>query len=424
MPAFPAQPRKPRLSVAMIARNEAEWVAATIESVRGIADEMLVLDAFSNDDTASRAKQLGAKLAYAPWCDDLSALRNRCLEQASGDWIVWTEPGERLDADSASSLRQFVDRQADSRTAYLLMIEAPPADPARGGKQSAQIRLVPNWSSLRFSGRAGENLRDAIRAANMTIGLAPGRLLRDPRCDAPEQRARRAQSLLKRIALEAAESGGYSPRLLLALGDAQADAGSPADAQQTYLRAVAASPHGSTEMLEAYFGLLRTLEGCQPRMLQISTCLNALETFPLDAQLLLAMGDYLQAHRRMDLATRSFEAAFRHGKVNLETWHLADWHAMAAACYSRALEVEGRMEEAQRVLEQAVAQHSRSPRLRRRLSEVLAKRRLVAETLADVDSTGRTARSDSHAGAALPPMVSITVSQHAPGIMPGSAQVS
>jgi tetratricopeptide (TPR) repeat protein len=178
-------------------------------------------------------------------------------------------------------------------------------------------------------------------------------------------------------------------------------------------------------MLEAYLGLLRSLAADQPRMLQISTCLNALETFPLDAQLLLAMGDYLQAHKRLDLATRSFEAAFKFGKVNLETWHLADWHAMAAACYSLALESENRVEEAQRVLEEALAQHPRSPRLRRRLAEVSVNRGLVEAMLADVDSAGRTVRIDPHADSTPPrPVISATASQNKPSVTPGSPPVS
>ena len=377
MLASPAYPRKPRLSVAMIGRNDAQRVAATIESVRGIADEIVVLDSHSSEETAQAAERLGARQVHCSWCDDLSALRNRCLENISGDWVLWTEPGERLEADSAAALRQFVDRQADSRAAYLLMIEAPPARGSLCGKQAARVRLAPNWSSLRFSGRAAESLFPAIRAAGMSIHLAPGRLVRDSCYAEAGEKARRAQCSLKLITMEAEDARGYSPRLLLALGDAQLDVGNLDDAQHAYLQAVAASPRGSTEMLSAYYGLLGALEGGQ-RMLQLSTCLDALETFPVDAQLLLAMGNCLQAHQRMDLATRSFDAAFRLGKVNVETWHFIDWRAMAVSCHSLALETQDRMEQAQRLLEEAVTQHPNLPWLRRRLAEVLAKREFNA----------------------------------------------
>ena len=129
MLASPAYPRKPRLSVAMIGRNDAQRVAATIESVRGIADEIVVLDSHSSEETAQAAERLGARQVHCSWCDDLSALRNRCLENISGDWVLWTEPGERLEADSAAALRQFVgDRRERSPSRA-----TQAASPARSG---------------------------------------------------------------------------------------------------------------------------------------------------------------------------------------------------------------------------------------------------------------------------------------------------
>ena len=105
------------------------------------------------------------------------------------------------------------------------MIEKPPVGPASCGKQAARLRLAPNWSSLRFSGRATESLLPAISAAGMSIHLAPGRLTGDGPCGDPGEKARRAQHLLKLITMEAEDAHAYSPRLLLALGEAQTDAG-------------------------------------------------------------------------------------------------------------------------------------------------------------------------------------------------------
>jgi tetratricopeptide (TPR) repeat protein len=357
----------------MIVHSETEPVAATVESVRAVADEIVLLNCFPSDDRGPRAKRPGVKTVDSPWCDDLSALRNRCLANVSGDWVLWIEPGERLEADSAAALRQFVHYEAHSRAAYLLMIETPAVDAAPCGKQAAQIRLTPNWSSLRFSGRASESLREQIVAAGITTQLAPGRLIRDAGYDDADQKAFRAQSRIKLVTLEAEENHGYSPRLLLALGDAQRDLGNFDEAQHAYLQAVAASPCGSTDMLSAYYGLLDGLKDGQS-MLQLSTCLDALETFPADAQLLMTMGDCLQVYQRMDLATRSFEAAFRLGKINLETWHDTQWHALAAVGYSRALASQGHGEQARRALEEALTQHPASTLLVRRLTELLANR--------------------------------------------------
>ncbi|MEN6493336.1 MAG: glycosyltransferase, partial [Thermoguttaceae bacterium] len=83
--------RRPRLSVAMIVRDEQDVLAASLESVRSIADEIIVLDTGSADQTPTLARKLGAKVCRAGWDDDFSAARNRLLEEVTGDWILWLD---------------------------------------------------------------------------------------------------------------------------------------------------------------------------------------------------------------------------------------------------------------------------------------------------------------------------------------------
>ncbi len=52
------EPRRPRLSVAMIVRDEQDVLAETIEGVRPIADEIVVLDTGSSDQTPAIAERL------------------------------------------------------------------------------------------------------------------------------------------------------------------------------------------------------------------------------------------------------------------------------------------------------------------------------------------------------------------------------
>jgi len=79
---------RPRLSVAIIVRNEQEVIAETLESVRAIAEEIIVWDSGSEDDTISLARKKGAKVFQGFWKNDFSAARNECLGKFSGDWAV------------------------------------------------------------------------------------------------------------------------------------------------------------------------------------------------------------------------------------------------------------------------------------------------------------------------------------------------
>ena len=98
-----------RLSLAMIVRNEAGRLGACLESARGVADEMVVLDTGSTDGTREVAAAHGARVETFPWIDDFAAARNASLGLCTGDWTLVLDADERLDAacGRALALRSF-----------------------------------------------------------------------------------------------------------------------------------------------------------------------------------------------------------------------------------------------------------------------------------------------------------------------------
>ncbi len=99
-------PRKPRLSVCMIVRDEEKVLPRCLRSVQGIADELIVVDTGSQDNTISIAKDFGAKVSHFRWCDDFAAARNECLKYATGDWILHIDADEELRPDSIPHLKK------------------------------------------------------------------------------------------------------------------------------------------------------------------------------------------------------------------------------------------------------------------------------------------------------------------------------
>ena len=383
--ATPRPTKPPRLSVAMIVRDEADFISAAIESARLIADEIVVLDTGSRDATVATARQLNVVVQEADWCDDFSAARNRCLEIVTGDWVLWLDAGERLDPRTAQQLRSFIDQQANPNTAYMVMVESLASDHRSSNEQAARERLMPRRADLRFEGRVRETLRPAVERAHLSVALAPGRILQHPRQHDSARKTQRAQRNLDLITLEAAEQKGYSPRLLLALGDAYSEAGNAEGARNAFLQTIARSAKGSTEMLEAYYGLLTALSSDQQRHLQLSTCLEALEIYPNDAQLLMAMGNYLRLQGRLDLAVRSFEAAVQRGRVDQETWHLCELGEMAAICLSLAHQSLGSTDQAVETLEKAATAYPQSNRVKRYQIELLTTQKKYEQALKIVD---------------------------------------
>jgi (heptosyl)LPS beta-1,4-glucosyltransferase len=94
----------PRLSVVVITLNEEERLRACLESVAW-ADEIVVVDAESQDKTAQIAREFTERVVVRPW-PGFAAQKNFGLELAQGDWIL------SLDADEEVSpeLRAEVTR--------------------------------------------------------------------------------------------------------------------------------------------------------------------------------------------------------------------------------------------------------------------------------------------------------------------------
>src|SRR3989304_4057590 len=140
--------RRLRLSAVMIVRNEQEVISETIESVREIADEIIVWDSGSEDATVSLARERGAKVIHGSWKNDFSAARNECAEKATGDWLLWLDAGEKLSAATSAELRKFIDASADMRKVYRIMVEIPAADSASAGEQNAQTSIIARQSRI------------------------------------------------------------------------------------------------------------------------------------------------------------------------------------------------------------------------------------------------------------------------------------
>ncbi len=362
---------RPRLSVAMIVRDEAKTLPAALDSVRAIADEIVVLDTGSTDQTVLVAQTGGATIHHSPWNDDFSHARNTCLQHVRGEWILWLDGSEQLEAASAQTLRRFVEEEADPDRLYMLMVEIPPLDPAGSAEQAARIRLMPNDPALHFTGRVRETVRPSAEATGMEIDLAPGRILRDVSQHDPRRSTARARRDLELVAMEQRQSGSLSARLLITQGDAYANLDSHEPARNAYLAALAAAKPGSTDMLDGYYGLLPTFDHDPTlRNQQLKACLQALEAHPQDCQLLFAAGNYLQLRDRMDLARRSFEAAMNYGQVDLETWHLKELAEIVAICLSVVQQLEGSDDAARKTLENALERHIHSARLWRQLLDL------------------------------------------------------
>ena len=85
--------KKPKISVAVATFNEEKNIGPCLESVRQLADEIIVVDGGSTDKTVEIAKKYGAKVIVTDNPPIFHINKQKAIDAATGDWIL------QLDAD-------------------------------------------------------------------------------------------------------------------------------------------------------------------------------------------------------------------------------------------------------------------------------------------------------------------------------------
>jgi glycosyltransferase involved in cell wall biosynthesis len=86
-----------QLSVVIITFNEAKNIAKCLQAASVVADEIIVYDSFSTDDTCKIAEQCGASVFQETW-QGYSTSKNMANAKASFDWILSLDADEVLSA--------------------------------------------------------------------------------------------------------------------------------------------------------------------------------------------------------------------------------------------------------------------------------------------------------------------------------------
>jgi len=116
---------KCKLSVIVITLNEERNIAECLQSVQW-ADEIILVDSESSDNTVEIAKNYTSKIFIRKW-DGYSSTKNFALQQCKNDWILWLDADERVTPELKQSIQQVVNEDGKnfdgyevSRRAYFL----------------------------------------------------------------------------------------------------------------------------------------------------------------------------------------------------------------------------------------------------------------------------------------------------------------
>ncbi|MGA3015915.1 MAG: glycosyltransferase [Bryobacteraceae bacterium] len=163
-------PRIPHaLSFCMIVKNEERNLPRCLDSVRGLAGELIVVDTGSTDATPRMAAGYGAEvIPFDFTIVDFAAARNLAIARASGRWILMLDADEALDGASMPAIERLV--APDENAGYFLERHNHSSDSETDFTDHV-VRLFPNRPNHRYRGRVHETIDASILAGG-------GRLLK------------------------------------------------------------------------------------------------------------------------------------------------------------------------------------------------------------------------------------------------------
>jgi (heptosyl)LPS beta-1,4-glucosyltransferase len=96
------------ISAVIVSFNEAEKLAACLESIQGFVDEIIVINLESTDNTVSIARSYHAKTVDHKKVPYVELIRNFSIEQTSGEWVLILDPDEQLSQSLIHILQKVV----------------------------------------------------------------------------------------------------------------------------------------------------------------------------------------------------------------------------------------------------------------------------------------------------------------------------
>lgn len=107
----------PTLSVAMIVKNEAQDLAACLETVNGWVDEIVILDSGSTDTTPQIAAEYNAKFYTNTDWQGFGKQRQLAQQYVTSDYVLWLDADERVTEELKQSILQAVKKE-EKNTVY------------------------------------------------------------------------------------------------------------------------------------------------------------------------------------------------------------------------------------------------------------------------------------------------------------------
>lgn len=159
----------PCLSLCMIVKNEEKNLSASLDSIKPIADEIIIVDTGSKDKTLEIAKKYADLLIQIPWDDDFSKARNISLEEATGEWILVMDADEIFCQEDMEALKEIILQKQEYEGFFIKVINRKKQIFGEEEESFSALRLFKNRKTYRFSGAIHEQIGYSIPSEKLAF---------------------------------------------------------------------------------------------------------------------------------------------------------------------------------------------------------------------------------------------------------------
>jgi tetratricopeptide (TPR) repeat protein len=288
---------RPKVSLCMIVKNEEANLPSSLGALVDLVDECIVVDTGSTDRTREIAQQLGALVHEFPWCDDFSAARNETLRYATGEWILWFDADDRIDAENRERLRRVLAGLGNENLLYMMRCVCPPDPDSPFATIGDHPRLFRKHPQVRWQHRVHEQIVPAILAQGGDLRFTDVTIEHSGYQNAELSRAKDARNV-RLMELELQEQPD-DPWTRFNLGQTLFALGRNAEAIDHLQRALAGCRPTETFVFRVHLLLSQLYAGQGRHAEALAICRQGRERFP--EQVELAQEEALQLARMKDL---------------------------------------------------------------------------------------------------------------------------
>ena len=150
-----------KISACVIVKNEEKNIGQWLNNMRQIADEIIVVDTGSTDNTLNILENANITPYHFTWCNDFAAAKNYAIQQATGDWIAFLDADEYFDASSVQRFRTEMTRYHANKKIGAIMCQLVNIDTDNRNKiidTMIQVRIFRNSKDIYYKNPVHEQL--------------------------------------------------------------------------------------------------------------------------------------------------------------------------------------------------------------------------------------------------------------------------